>query len=650
MKILFITPHLSTGGAPQYLLKKIKELNDHCEIYCVEYSNVTGGVLVVQRNQIENILKNKLKSLGENKLELLDYINNINPDVIHFEEVPEYFCDKNIAKQIYKKNRLYKIIETSHDSSFDVKNKIFFPDCFIFVSEYQKQLFSSLEIPSYVVEYPIEYKVKTKNRVELLSSLGLDPSLKHIVNVGLFTPRKNQAEIIEYAKKLKDYPIQFHFIGNQADNFKWYWEPLMKDFPPNCKWWNERRDVDTFYEFADLFLFTSRGNENDKETMPLVIREAIGWQIPSLIYNLPVYLNYFDKYKNIKYLEFENLNNNCKKILDILSIENHDMINEQKNYSFWSRWDADQQQMYFGTNENVNFKVLISLKEYSSDAVVWSTKYDSLYKDVEYWISPAPLSFRNYKTDPYISGVKICIYDLNKNEQIYECPYFNKFYNKPNIRLSNSIPYYHNLEEFFVIEKYKTFFNKKYENVVDAGANVGVFIKYILNKKLSKKIVAVECDPDALKDLHKNFEEETKVKIIPKALHTKSDTVEFYHSVDNPVTSASILNNNNDSIEVINVESITLKELIDELGFIDLLKVDIEGSEYDIFSDLKEELLLKINNIFIECHFFKEEYQIKFNELIIKMKKNNFEIIDPFGLTTNFKYNGKSEVILFKKI
>ena len=33
-------------------------------------------------------------------------------------------------------------------------------------------------------------------------------------------------------------------------------------------------------------LFTSRGNENDKETMPLVIREAISWNLPVLIYKI----------------------------------------------------------------------------------------------------------------------------------------------------------------------------------------------------------------------------------------------------------------------------------------------------------------------------------------------------------------------------
>ncbi len=35
--------------------------------------------------------------------------------------------------------------------------------------------------------------------------------------------------------------------------------------PSNLTWWNERTDVDKFYQAMDLFLFTSRGHENDKK-------------------------------------------------------------------------------------------------------------------------------------------------------------------------------------------------------------------------------------------------------------------------------------------------------------------------------------------------------------------------------------------------
>jgi hypothetical protein len=103
--------------------------------------------------------------------------------------------DREIAEKIYVKNRRYKIIETSHDSSFDPKTKLFFPDKLIYVSKYQKENLKELDIPSEVCEYPILINPR-KPRADALRVLGLDPKKKHVVHVGLFTPRKNQKEII----------------------------------------------------------------------------------------------------------------------------------------------------------------------------------------------------------------------------------------------------------------------------------------------------------------------------------------------------------------------------------------------------------------------------------------------------------------------
>jgi len=328
-KIVFIAPHLSTGGMPQYLVKQIESIKDEMDVYCVEWGDVTGGVLVVQRNKMVKLLGDRLITLGENKHQLFDIINKIKPDIIHLQEIPELFMERDVADKLYITNRNYVIIETSHDSGYHPdSNKIYLPDKFLMVSQYQANLYKNIDVPCDVVEYPIENKTRTKTREQALRDLGLDPNLKHVINVGLFTPRKNQSEVIEYARMLQNYPIQFHFIGNQADNFRYYWEPLMKEFPSNCKWWNERSDVDSFYEAADLFLFTSRGSTTDHETMPLVIREALSWKTPSMFYNLPVYMGYFDKYDTIEYLK-DDVQTNAYRIAEKLLLEqsNNHMTN-----------------------------------------------------------------------------------------------------------------------------------------------------------------------------------------------------------------------------------------------------------------------------------------------------------------------------------
>ena len=314
-KLLCIAPHLSTGGLPQYLTKKIELLKGEFEIYLVEWSDCTGGVLVVTRNKVVKLVdSDKFYTLKEDKQELIEIINNVQPDIVHLEEIPEFFMDFEIANQIYSQDRTYRIIETSHDSSYDVTQKKFFPDKFMFVSQWQINQYKDINVPKVLVEYPIEY-IERPDRTEALQALGLDANKKHVLHIGLFTPRKNQAEFFEYAKALPEY--EFHCVGNQADNFRHYWEPLMENKPSNLTWWNERTDVDAFYQAMDLFLFTSRGTDHDKETMPLVIREAVSYQIPILIYNLPVYLNYWDNY-SVNYLDFTDFNYNANLIKSTL--------------------------------------------------------------------------------------------------------------------------------------------------------------------------------------------------------------------------------------------------------------------------------------------------------------------------------------------
>ena len=332
-RLLYITPHLSTGGLPQYQYRLIRETMDDFDVYCIEYA-IHALPYNVQRNKIIEMLgegdslsperEKRFYTLhGENsdrlvKLRML--IEFINPDIIHLQEMPEYFMDDDCCKLIYTENRQYVIVETSHDSSFDSNNKRWFPDQFVMVSDYQKDMLSALNIPIRVVYYPIDHYDRP-DRTTALEELGLDPSIKHVLNVGLFTPRKNQAEVIEYARKLEGKPIQFHFVGNQADNFKSYWEPLLKDLPSNCKVWGERHDVEKFYGAMDLFLFTSRGHDHDKETSPIVIRESIGWNIPALIFPLSVYKGMYDEFDTVTYMDFDDKTKNINLVLEKLGMQ-----------------------------------------------------------------------------------------------------------------------------------------------------------------------------------------------------------------------------------------------------------------------------------------------------------------------------------------
>jgi autotransporter strand-loop-strand O-heptosyltransferase len=173
------------------------------------------------------------------------------------------------------------------------KEKIFHPDAYYFCTPYHLETFASS--PSYkeVIEFPIDRRTKkellTIEELESLQKGEFDLKKINVVNVGLWTPGKNQAEGIEIARKYPD--MDFHFIGNQAINFKHYWEPLMENLPSNVKVWGERNHVPLFILMADIFMFNSTWECN-----PLVLREAISFGKPIIAHNLPQYGSMFDKY------------------------------------------------------------------------------------------------------------------------------------------------------------------------------------------------------------------------------------------------------------------------------------------------------------------------------------------------------------------
>lgn len=312
-KLLCVAPHLSTGGCPQFLVKRIEILKKDYDVHVVEWVNQTGGVLVVQRNRILNLIpKSNFHSINENGNELVKIIKKIRPEVVHFEELPETFISRDILNKIYSKDRKYKIVETTHDSSFPVFTKTFLPDKFLFVSAYNAFKYINLEIPFEIIEYPVEPKIK--NRESCRKKLNFDEDYKHVLNVGLFTQRKNQSYLFEIAKKLQDYKIKFHFLGNQADNFKYYWEPLMKNKPDNCLVWGERTDVQDFIQASDLFFFASKGDRNNKELNPIAIKEALEYDVPMMMFNLDVYCGKYDKNPNITFLTGD-LDEDCNLLL-----------------------------------------------------------------------------------------------------------------------------------------------------------------------------------------------------------------------------------------------------------------------------------------------------------------------------------------------
>ena len=337
-KLLYVASHLSTGGMPQYLLKQIQTFKDEFDIEVIEYNNHSGGVFVVQKNQINDLVK--LHTLEEDKSKIVKLVSNIKPDIIHFTEIPEHFISYDILDKLWDKKRKYFIVASTHGSGTNPDEIRYQPDRYVLVSEWSRRKFEHLGIDTMVWDYPIQKQKFSKSKFK--KELGFESDWKHVLMVGLFTPGKNQGEIFQIARQLEKYKIKFHFIGNQAINFEHYWKPLMDSKPQNCIVWGERQDVDKFYKASDMFYFSSI-----LELNPLSIKEALGYGLPSLFRKLHTYLDTYDSNKLVTYIN-DDLDNTKQIILNTLQPE----FNEIPG---WFSYENLYDRMVDSSNEGATF-------------------------------------------------------------------------------------------------------------------------------------------------------------------------------------------------------------------------------------------------------------------------------------------------------
>ena len=310
LKILFLAPHLSTGGMPAFLLRRIQMLQKwtNHEIFVAEWT-LYSGVYTVQRDQILKLIPEdhfiSLGHLGEdekthfdNRVRIVEMCYNWDIDLIHIDEIPEGFdgfskFPLELQEHLYHEDHPWRIVETCHNIWFDPnKAKKIDPDGYAcVVAEHVNNTFKNRGVPAPLLNFPIDSPYNTDKlptRDEILTELGYRLNGEyHIVNIGLWTGGKNQGYALQIARELYNkygQTYQFHFIGNQAANFKQYWEPLMQDVPPNCHMHGERGDAYKWLIMADVMLFTSTWECN-----PIVLAEATSYNTKIMAFDLPQY-------------------------------------------------------------------------------------------------------------------------------------------------------------------------------------------------------------------------------------------------------------------------------------------------------------------------------------------------------------------------
>lgn len=147
--------------------------------------------------------------------------------------------------------------------------------------------------------------------------------------------------------------------------------------------------------------------------------------------------------------------------------------------------------------------------------------------------------------------------------------------------------------------------------IIDIGANAGFFGIQLLSKIREATIYAYEPMPANVKTLRQTIQQnrrlEQSIQLFPVAVtgkpHQQLDL--FAEAEENNQVVASVFADfNANNTEKITVPCTTLTDIIlhHKLQSIDLLKLDCEGSEYDILYHTDPQLIRRINKMVIEVH------------------------------------------------
>jgi FkbM family methyltransferase len=589
---------------PEYLKNKIDKIKDEAEVWVFEKRHESSYNTI--RKRIQSILGSERIITWGDKPEdiLIRSIKEMKPDIIHFEEPCEQFVSHHLLDIIFSPDREYKIFETMHDSSVSPMEKIYLPDKFVVVSPWQVNLLRDLRVPIEVIEHEITKK-PVRDYLDSRTKLGLDPNKKHIIQIGIFTPRKNQRETAELARLLPE--VEFHFIGTLADNFKWYWNPITSNLPSNCKVWGERDDVDLFYQAADLVIFPSIPLFNDKETSPLVIKEAISWKSPLLLRNLPVYV---DMYQDIA--------NQIREILD----PKKELAANNKSDMFIHKFSPRDNKLdivYIGDSRNIKE---LNCDVYVKDVDSGSNIFHCIINfslGASYWIIPVPIHIYDFQNNPNFGG--FLIEYKQGDEVISESVIRFRNVTKKTCRLDTKDPIFRNYEEFFTDRIYDIMTNSIFKKkiAIDVGANVGLFTEYCLDVGF-EKVISIEPNPLAANEFRKMHSENPNVIFSEIALTGDGEDVNLSVNPRNTLVSsiAKTISEN-----TVLVKSKTLNSLLSDYDSVDLLKIDIEGAEYDLLDKTNIESLSKADNIILEFH---DNNDGRVNSLIEKLVSADFAV------------------------
>ena len=162
----------------------------------------------------------------------------------------------------------------------------------------------------------------------------------------------------------------------------------------------------------------------------------------------------------------------------------------------------------------------------------------------------------------------------------------------------------------------------------DIGANIGKWSLYNINN--TDKIIAIEAVPDTFKKLITNTRNYPKITCLNYAVcNSKEEDILFYKCATDTL---STLNKNwftcensrffNFKYETIKCKTISIDKLIEIYGIPELIKIVVEGGEFECISSLTQ----KVNNLCFEWASETNDITLKCLDYLNNLGYNQFSL------------------------
>jgi FkbM family methyltransferase len=202
----------------------------------------------------------------------------------------------------------------------------------------------------------------------------------------------------------------------------------------------------------------------------------------------------------------------------------------------------------------------------------------------------------------------------------------------PYVFYFSSLSYFEGLfTEIFFKETYYLACTQKSIQAIDCGANIGVSLLYVKIRAPHAQVMCFEPNPAARAVLEKNIEAngwKDDVRVFPFALGKERGVVEFFVTGEVATSSsgsvANYLEKKGRALDSYIVDVDILSRHIG--GKVDLLKIDIEGSEFDVLEELAaKDMFRSIATIQLEYHYIPGFFTRPLRDILTLLESVGFQ-------------------------